>query len=96
MTMISETFSIAKTRDQFAALVHNLKHRPVIKVTRRGHPVAVLLSIEEYQRLTESPPHFWEAYQTFRDKTNLESLGIEPEIFGGRELTPGRDIALSL
>ena len=49
--MTIETFSIAKTRDSFATLVHDLKYRPVIQVTRRGHPVAVLLSGASTQAL---------------------------------------------
>ena len=86
-------YSIAEARNQFAAIVHDLRATPLIKLTRRGKPVAVLLAIEEYERLSAGNTGFWESFEAFRDKINLAPLDIEPAIFEGlRERSPGREM----
>jgi len=90
---VPKTYSIAEARDALAALVHRLEHEPLIQLTRRGKPVAVLLSQREYARLTAAPAGFWNAYTSFRKSLDLNSLGIEPAIFAGaRDKSPGREI----
>ncbi len=91
---MSKQYSIAEARNHFAAIIHDLETTPSIQVTRRGKPVAVLLSVEEYERLTKSGPGFWESYQSFRQAAHLDKLDIEPEVFAGvRDSSPGRDVA---
>jgi prevent-host-death family protein len=93
---MTTTYSIAEARDQFAALIRDAEEskRPV-QVTRRGQPVAVILSAEEYGRLLANQPErdFWTAYQTWRQKWNVSELNMNPdEIWGGiREQTPAPD-----
>jgi hypothetical protein len=58
----------------------------------------VLLSQEEYQRLSGDRPSgkrpgFWEAYQAFRATHDLESADIDPSIFDVRDAAPGRDVS---
>ncbi len=50
------TYSIFQARNNFATLVRDAEEsgKPV-EVTRRGQPVAVTLSIAEYERLTRRP-----------------------------------------
>ena len=90
------TYSIAEARDQFAALIRNAEenHQPV-QVTRRGQPVAVILSAEEYTRLLANQPerNFWAAYQGWRQKWNVSELNIDPEEIWGnvREHTAAPD-----
>lgn len=91
---MSRTYSIAEARHHLAALVHALEHTPQIELTRRGEPVAVLLSIAEYRRLHAGKTAFWDAYQVFRDSTNLAELDIEPDVFDEvRDRSPGREVA---
>lgn len=92
--MTLETFSIAEARNRFTAIIRGLKHYPLVEVTRRGKPVAVLLSIEEYNRLAGQRSRFWDAYQAFRAQTPFEALDTEPEIFAVRDPSPGREISL--
>lgn len=90
---MSKSVSIAQARHDLAALVHELEHKPRIELTRRGQPVAVLLSIREYNRLRAAKQDFWEAYLAFRKRNNLEKLNIEPEIWEGvRDKSPGREV----
>jgi antitoxin Phd len=88
-----KSFSIAEARHDLAALVHQLDRQPRIELTRRGKPVAVLISVREYNRLATPARRFWEAYETFAKSNDLQRLEIDPEFFtdardrsGGREM----------
>jgi prevent-host-death family protein len=90
--MIKE-YSIAEARNQFAAIVHDLKTTPSIQLTRRGKPVAMLMAIEEYERLTASRAGFWDNSQAFRNTVDLAGLDIDPAIFEDlRDASPGREV----
>lgn len=92
---MDKSFSIAEARHNLAALVHELERHPLIQLTRRGKPVAVLLSVREYHRLAKNPGQFWEAYETFRNSLDLTKLDIEPSAFeGARDKSPGREVSL--
>jgi hypothetical protein len=57
--------------------------------------VVVLLSIEEYQRLQAQRIGFWQAFNNFQSKFDLQELSIEPEIFTAhRDDAPGREVFL--
>lgn len=94
---MATSYSIAEARDQFAALVRDAEesNRPV-QVTRRGQPVAVILSAEEYARLLANQPErdFWAAYEKWRQKWQVSDLDMDPEEIWGdvRERTPVPDI----
>ena len=88
-------YSIAEARNHFTAIVRDVERESAVELTRRGKPVAVLLSIQEYKRLSSSKGGFWNAFTTFRNRVNLQELGIKPDIFTGlRDQSPGREIAL--
>ncbi len=92
---MSKSFSIAEARHDLAALVHELDHQPRIELTRRGKPVAVLMSLREYNRLTTPTRSFWDAYTTFAQATDLRRLQIEPGVFeGARDRSSGREVSL--
>jgi prevent-host-death family protein len=78
---MAHQYSIAEARHDLAAIVRKLEQHPFVEITRRGKPVAVLLSIEEFQRLSTGRSGFWQAYSDFRQSVNLPELGITPEIF---------------
>lgn len=90
---MSKSFSIAKARHNLAALVHELEKKPVIELTRRGKPVAVLLSLNEYKRLRAPANDVWEAYTAFRKRVNFANLKIDPTIWKDvRDHSPGREV----
>jgi prevent-host-death family protein len=87
-------YSIAEARRQFAAIVREVEKEPAVEITRRGEPVAVILSWREFQRL-KSRKDFWDAYRSFRERFDLSALAIEPEVFAGvRDKSPGREMNL--
>jgi antitoxin Phd len=88
-------YSIAEARDRFPAIVHDVERGTPIELTRRGKPVAVLMSVEEYRRLSPTKPSFQEAYQRLRDRPEFRDVDVEPEVFEGiRDPSPGRPVDL--
>ena len=88
-----QQFSIAEARNHLAAIVHDLDTRPFVQLTRRGKPVAVLLAIEEYERLAAGRSGFWANYEAFRATADLTQLEIDPALFAGsRDPAPGREM----
>jgi prevent-host-death family protein len=87
-------FSIAEARNQLPALVHAVESGPPVRLTRRGKPVAVLISVAEYERLHPRSPSLWQAIVAFRQRTDLTDLDVD-EIFGAvRDPSPGRTVEL--
>ena len=78
-------YSIAEARDNFTSMVHEAEEGTQVELTRRGKPVAVLIGVEDFERLSNSNKKkgFWEAYQEFRRTHDLVAADIDPdEIWG--------------
>lgn len=86
------TITIAEGRNKFGAVVKEAESHPV-EITRRGVPVAVILSMEEYQTLIGKRTGFAQAYQIFIAKHNLAELKITDELFP-RDPSTGRTLEL--
>jgi prevent-host-death family protein len=48
---MTKTFSISEAKDRLPRLVHQAESGSAVALTRRGKPVAVLISKAEYDRL---------------------------------------------
>jgi hypothetical protein len=46
---------------------------------------------EEYERLKSGRPDFWQALQSFRQRTRLASLDLDDPFAGVRSRSTGRD-----
>lgn len=86
--------SIAEARNKLPALVHSVEEGPAVRLTRRGKPVAVLVSLEEYERLRPRRPDFWRAIKEFRERTDLSDLDVDEIFRGVRDPSPGREVEL--
>ncbi len=86
--------SIAEARDKLPALVHSVEEGPAVRLTRRGKPVAVLVSLEEYERHRPRRPDLWRAIQAFREGTDLRDLAVDEIFLGVRDPSHGRDVEL--
>jgi antitoxin Phd len=86
-------YSIAEARDKFPRVVHEAEEGAQVELTRRGKPVAVLVGVDDFERLSKKKPGFWEAYQEFRRTLDRSEEGIDPdEVFRDvRDPSPGRD-----
>lgn len=73
--------SIAEAKNQLTRLIHQAERGDAVHITRRGRPVAVLLSEAEYARLSRGTtrPTFWEAIQAMRADPDFEPVDLQPE-----------------
>jgi antitoxin Phd len=91
---MSKSYSIAAARDQLAAIVHEVEQGPAVELTRRGRPVAVIVSAVEYARLAPGRPSLAAATAEFREREALEADDLAAAFEGVRDSSPGRDIEL--
>ncbi len=68
--------SIAEAKTQLTRLISQAELGEAVHITRRGKPVAVLLSESEYARLRQRETHrsFWELIVEMRDDPAFEPI----------------------
>jgi prevent-host-death family protein len=86
-----KTYSIAEARDNFPSVVHEAEKGTQVELTRRGKRVAVLVGVEDFERLSKKKPGFWEAYQEFRRTADLAEIDPDEIFRDVRDQSPGRD-----
>lgn len=91
---MAKQVSIAEARDTLPSLVRAVEQGHPVELTRRGKPVAVLVSNIEYQRLTSGSRDLWSAIETFRATHDLSDLDIEEVYSNIRDTSPGREVDL--
>src|SRR6266513_46011 len=72
---MTKQYSIAEARGHLPGIVHEVEHNGPVELTRRGKRVAVVLSIDEYERLTGNSDTFWDRLQAYRRR--MEAEGVE-------------------
>lgn len=72
--------TIVEGRNKFGAVVKEAEQHPV-EITRRGIPVAVILSMDEYRKLKGESVSFAEAYEAFTAEHDLSTLAISDDLF---------------
>lgn len=89
-------YSIAQAKNRLPAIIHEVETTRVIELTRRGQSVAVIMAIQEYDRLLSPGRGFWQAYQAYVENTSLADLQLEPkELFSDlRDRSGGRQVSL--
>jgi antitoxin Phd len=86
-------FSIAEAKNKLPSIIHQVEKGPSVELTRRGEPVAVLLSVHEYERLDQKTRGFWNALMTFRQVLQDEAVEITDLDFEGlRDSSAGREV----
>ena len=92
---MDKQFSISEAKNRLPALVHIIEHGPAVQLTRHGKPVAVLVSISQYRRLTSRPKSFWAALSAFRESIDKSTLlTCNDHFFDNRDKSPGRQVIL--
>lgn len=90
---MSKQYSIAEARENLAHVIQEAEQGSTVRLTRRGRPVAVLLSLDEYERLSRKRRSFWEAYQEFRQEYGNDGIETADVFDGVRDSSPGRDFS---
>lgn len=88
-------YSIADARRNLPGLVDEAEAGAEVQLTRRGRPVAVVVSIDRYERLKSRKSTFADAYKVFRQQFPEGTAGIGPKYFRGlRARDTGRKVEL--
>lgn len=70
-------YTISQAKNSLPAIVHSVEKGPSVKLTRRGRPVAVLLSIKEYEKLSAKRESFWDALTALRKQAGNFEISDE-------------------
>jgi prevent-host-death family protein len=93
--MSRQEYSIADARRHLPGLVDEAEAGAEVHLTRRGRPVAVVVSIDQYERLKASKSTFADAYRVFRQRFPEGTSGVGPKYFRGlRSHDTGRKVEL--
>ena len=92
---MSKRYSIAEARSNLPTIVDQAEAGAEVELTRRGKPVAVIISHRQLERLRSDRPRFVDAYRAFLRKHSLPDVGIENDFFQtAREKSAGRKVSL--
>ncbi len=88
-------YSIADARTSLPTIVNQVEGGRNIELTRRGRPVAVVVSLREFERLRGDRPRFGDVYRSFLKKHSLAQVGLD-DGFGVsiRDKGAGREVSL--
>jgi prevent-host-death family protein len=81
-------YSIAEARSHLPTIIDQAESGVEVELTRRGQPVAVVVSSREFERLRGRRVHFADAY-------SLKEVGVESDFaVSTRDRTTGRKVSL--
>lgn len=86
--------SISDARENLPSLVRDAERGLIVTLTRRGEPVAVLISSERYRHHVKSSVQLRRALEDFRSTVDLDELDIESVYRDVRDRTEGRPVSL--
>ncbi len=88
--------SVADAKNRLTRLIHEVEAGETIHVTRRGKPVAVIISEQAFELLQkgEVKQNFWQAIREMRSDPNFEPVDLsEQEIGAWRDKSFGREFS---
>lgn len=92
---MSKEISISEATRKLPSLIHDVENGTSVRLTRRGRPVATVISLHEYQRLKRKKEGLWDAFMAFRQMPEKENIGVSDSDFENlRDKSPGREIQL--
>lgn len=92
--MTEKEVSISDARENLPSLVRDAERGLTVTLTRRGEPVAVLISTERYRTHAKSSIPLSRALEEFRNAFDLDELDIESAYEDIRDRTTGRPVEL--
>lgn len=92
---MSQRYSIADARTSLPTIVDQAEAGQRVELTRRGKPVAVVVSLREFERLRGGRPRFSDAYRNFLAKYSLKEVGFDDDFAPyTRDRGTGRKVSL--
>lgn len=88
-------YSIADARANLPSLIDEVEGGKEVELTRRGKPVAIVLSRRVYDRMHPGGPRFGDLYRAFLQRYSLSDIGIEAKLLKNlRDRGEGRRVDL--
>jgi prevent-host-death family protein len=92
-TLMEEQYTIVDAKNKLPSLIHSVETGQAVKLTRHGRPVAVLLSIKDYEKLSRKRGGYWRALTFLRGRMERERIFSESGDFERlRDSTSGREV----
>ena len=92
---MTKRYSIADARANLPSIIDDVEAGNEVELTRRGKPVAMVISRGRYARLGSERPGFADRYRAFLEEHRLEEVGVEHDHFSRRrEQDAGRPVHL--
>lgn len=93
---MSRKYTLAEARSRLPTIVDEAEAGEAIELTRRGKPVAVVVSHREFERLLRgNRPSFGSAYDSFLEHHPLEGSGVDADFaVSTRDHSHGRKVPM--
>jgi prevent-host-death family protein len=92
---MSKSYSVADARANLPDILDDVEAGREVQLTRRGLPVAVVISRSRYEALRSQHANFGDAYRAFVGRFRPVDIGLEPDFFDSiRDQAPGRRVRL--
>lgn len=94
-SQMKKLYSVGSARANLPTILNDVQSGRVVQVTRRGQPVAVIMSPAEYATLERRESTFGEACTEFRERFGIQDFGLDKGFFRAlRDPKPGRKVRL--
>ena len=92
---MDKQFSIADAKNKLTSIIRDVEEGNSLQITRHGKPIAVLLSIREYELLKTKKGDFWSKLIKFRQEMEKEKIEItDADFMDLRDSLSGREVNL--
>lgn len=91
---MEKQYTISEAKNRLTAIVYAVEKGSGVTLTRRGRPVAVVLSIEEYEALNLRRGGFWERLTVLRERAAEVDIS-DTDFENLRDRSPGRETDLN-
>ena len=93
--VMPKKYSIAEARSNLPKIVDQAEAGAEVELTRRGKPVAVIISHRQLERLRSERPRFADVCKAFLRKHSLTDVRVEDDFFqAARKKDIGRKVSL--
>jgi prevent-host-death family protein len=91
--LMDKTVSVAEAKNKLPSIIHEVEQGVIVKITRHGEPVAVMLPQRAYEQIREKKQDFWEDLKKFRTLLSSEEIIFRESNFSDlRDTSVGREI----
>lgn len=92
---MAQRYSIAEARSSLPAIIDQAASGQAVELTRRGTPVAVVVSVRQFEGLRRRRTGFAEAYRRFLETHALDAVGVDEDFAASlRAHGAGRRVSL--